>query len=210
MDLDRELAMSRAVMLRALDGFDDELAGVEARVASHGAPPAAVARLVDARRVRDAWRRAPDPTDLILDPTPVGWFTAQLAQAAVCLPAGPGAGFGPDASGRYAVPCLFDPHHGPANANAVWQPAPDLLPRPVACCADDASRLARGEAPLARQFATERGPRPVWECDDQLHVFWLLGHFTLGGWDRLPSTLAHTALAFQLNEVMTHQWSDRR
>ncbi|MGW0659774.1 hypothetical protein [Streptodolium elevatio] len=205
---DREAAQARAVLLRVLDGFDAELADVEARVARLGSPAAAVSRTLAAAGIRDAWRAAPDPTDLFLDPTPVGWFTAQLAQARACLPAGPGEGFGPDASGRYTAPCLFDPHHAPAEVSALWQPSPQLLPRPVPCCAEDAARLAAGQPPRAREFATERGPRPLWACGDRIQVFWLLGHFTLAGWERLAAVLAHTALASPLNYVMTHQWSD--
>jgi hypothetical protein len=204
---DREQAKDRAVLLRTFDEFDAELAAVEARVAACGSPAAAVARIVDAARVRDAWRAAPDPTDLNLDPSPVGWFTAQLAQARACLPAAPGEGFGPDASGRYTPPCLFDPHHGPANVSALWQPAPGLLPRPVLCCAEDAARLADGKAPRARLFATSKGPRPLWECAQDINVWWLLGHFTLAGWDRLTAVLAHTAPAFSLNRVLVHQGS---
>ncbi|MCF2530960.1 hypothetical protein [Yinghuangia soli] len=203
---DREAAQTRGVLLRIFDGFDAELAAVEERVARAGSPAAAVARTADAARIRDGLR-AGDPTDLFLDPTPVGWFTAQLAQASACLPAGPGQGFGPDASGRYTAPCLFDPHHGPATVSALWQPSPDLLPRPVLCCPEDAARMARGEAPQAHTFATLRGPRPIWQCDDRFLVFWLLGHFTLAGWERLEASLAHTAFSAPLNYVTTHQWS---
>ncbi|MYW06509.1 hypothetical protein [Streptomyces sp. SID3343] len=202
---DRELVKERAVLLRTFDEFDAELAAVEARVVDGGSPAAAVARTADAARIRDAWRAAPDPTDLLLDPSPVGWFTAQLAQARVCLPAGPEEGFGPDASGRYPAPCLFDPHHGPANVSALWQPSPGLLPRPVLCCAEDAALLTEGKAPRTRLFPTSKGPRPLWECDGDIHVWWLLGHFTLAGWDRLAAVLAHTAPIFSLNRVMTHQ-----
>ncbi|MGW1997394.1 hypothetical protein [Embleya sp. NPDC001921] len=201
---DREIAQTRALLLRMFDELDTELAAVEARVAACGSPPQAVARTADAARMRDALRAAPDPTDLLLDASPVGWFTAQLAQARVCLPAGPGEGFGPDASGLYTAPCLFDPHHGPANVGALWQPSPQLLPRPVLCCAEDAARLADGKAPRARLFATMKGPRPLWECGDRIQVWWLLGHFTLAGWDRLAAVLAHTTLASSLNYVMTH------
>ncbi|WP_406300763.1 hypothetical protein OG948_54470 (plasmid) [Embleya sp. NBC_00888] len=199
------MAQTRAVLLRMFDEFDTELAAVEARVADCGSPSEAVARTADAARIRDGWRAAPDPTVLFfLDASPVGWFTAQLAQARACLPTGPGEGFGPDASGRYTAPCLFDPHHGPAKVGALWQPSPELLPRPVLCCAEDAALLAAGKAPRARLFATVKGPRPLWECDDRIQVWWLLGHFTLAGWDRLAAVLAHTTLASALNYVMTH------
>lgn len=208
--LARETARTRAVLLRVFDEFDAELTAVRARVAGCGSPAAAVSRIADAARIRDAWRAAPDPADLLLDPSPVGWFTAQLAQAHACLPAGPAGHFGPDASGRYPEPCLFDPHHGPATATALWQPSPELLPRPVPCCGEDAARLARAEPPRARLFATSRGPRPLWECDERLHAFWLLGHFTLAGWERLMAVLAHTALSSSLHHVMVHQWSGTR
>lgn len=207
---DRELVRSRAVLKRLFDEFDAELAACVGRVSGNGAPPEAVARTTDAARIRDAWRAQEDPTDLLLDPSPVGWFTAQLAQARVCLPAQPGHGFGPDATGRYTAPCLFDPDHEPARTSALWQPSPALLPRPVMCCADDAARLALGEPPRARLFTTVRGPRPVWECDGDIQVMWLMGHFTLAGWDRLPAVLAHTAIASALNRAMVKQWSDAR
>jgi hypothetical protein len=194
------------MLLRTFDEFDAELAAVQARVAGCGSPAAAVARMEDAARIRDGWRAAPDPIDLTRDARPVGWFTAQLAQARACLPAAPGEGFGPDASGRYTAPCLFDPHHGPANVSALWQPKPALLPRPVLCCAEDAALLADGKAPRARLFPTLEGPpRPLWECVGEIRTWWVLGHFTLVGWDRLPAALAHTAPAVFLNLIMTHQ-----
>ncbi|HSA52583.1 MAG TPA: hypothetical protein VLH10_21060 [Yinghuangia sp.] len=205
-DLARETARSRAALLRLFDELDAELATVQARVAEYGSPAAAVARTADAARVRDSLRAAPDPTDLFLDASPIGWFTAQLAQAYACLPAGPHGRFGPDASGAYPAPCLFDPHHGPATTTALWQPSPTILPRPVQCCADDAARLARGEAPRARRFATLEGHRAIWECDDRIYAFWLMGHFTLAGWDRLSAVLAQTALASSLHYVLVHQW----
>ncbi|HEX2235147.1 MAG TPA: hypothetical protein VHK89_02625, partial [Actinomycetota bacterium] len=49
-------------------------------------------------------------------------------------------------------PCFFDPRHGPSVRDVDWAP-PDGAVRAVPACADDASRVERGEDPAAREIS---------------------------------------------------------
>ncbi|MFD7440560.1 hypothetical protein [Streptomyces sp. NPDC059909] len=92
------------------------------------------------------------------------------------------------------APCFFDPAHGPSSGDMAWTPLGGAS-REVPVCAADAARLAEGKDPLARQVATESGPRPYWEAGPAYGP-WAGGYF---GGGLLPALLVGTLLGSALS-----------
>ncbi|MFI8850218.1 hypothetical protein [Streptomyces sp. 891-h] len=90
-------------------------------------------------------------------------------------------------------PCFFDPRHGPSVEDVAWTP-PGGTERMVPACAADATRLADGEEPLARQVGTPQGARPYWEAGP-VYAPWAAGYF---GGALLPGMLMGTMLGSAL------------
>ncbi|MGP3976821.1 hypothetical protein ACTWQF_22970 [Streptomyces sp. 8N114] len=90
-------------------------------------------------------------------------------------------------------PCFFDPRHGPSVEDAQWTP-PGGTERTVPVCAADATRLADGDEPMAREVGTPQGPRPYWEAGP-VYAPWAAGYF---GGALLPGLLMGTMLGSAL------------
>ncbi|WP_173872163.1 hypothetical protein SALCHL_003757 [Streptomyces albus subsp. chlorinus] len=91
-------------------------------------------------------------------------------------------------------PCFFDPRHGPSVENVAWTPPDGGGERTVPVCAADATRLADGDEPLARQVGTPRGTRPYWDAGP-VYAPWAAGYF---GGGLLPGMLMGTLLGGSL------------
>ncbi len=87
------------------------------------------------------------------------------------------------------LPCFFDPRHGPSVQDVEWAP-PGGAVRTVPACAADATRVAEGEEPLARQVQTASGPQPYWNAGPAYGP-WAGGYF---GGGLLPGLLVGTML----------------
>ncbi len=73
-------------------------------------------------------------------------------------------------------PCFFDPRHGPSTTDVEWAP-PGGAPRPVPVCAADATRIADGLEPHARQVPVGGGQMtPYWNAGPA-YLPWAGGFF---------------------------------
>ncbi|MEV0134262.1 hypothetical protein AB0H83_38110 [Dactylosporangium sp. NPDC050688] len=79
-------------------------------------------------------------------------------------------------AGSDQPPCLFNPAHGPAEAEVEWAPGRGAARRRVPVCAADAARLRAGTPPLARMVQTDEGVVPYYGAHGR-YVDWLLGWY---------------------------------
>ncbi|MEU5834793.1 hypothetical protein ABZ820_14120 [Streptomyces diacarni] len=91
-------------------------------------------------------------------------------------------------------PCFFDPRHGPSARDVAWTPPDGGTERTIPVCAADATRLADGREPSARQVGTPEGPRPYWDAGP-VYAPWAAGYF---GGGLLPGMLMGTLLGSSL------------
>lgn len=90
-------------------------------------------------------------------------------------------------------PCFFDPRHGPSVQDVRWAP-PGGTERTVPVCEADATRLAEGDEPMAREVETAQGRRPYWDAGPA-YAPWAYGYF---GGGILPGLLMGTMLGGML------------
>jgi hypothetical protein len=76
-------------------------------------------------------------------------------------------------------PCFFNPQHGPATEDVVWN-APGRGSRRVPACAQDAARHAVGEDPEVRYLVIDGRRVPYWEAGRLLQPY-LRGYFPTTG-----------------------------
>ncbi|WP_406499990.1 hypothetical protein OG936_36075 [Streptomyces sp. NBC_00846] len=94
------------------------------------------------------------------------------------------------------APCFFDPRHGPSAVDAMWAP-PHGMPRNVPACEADASLLAAGKEPMARQVQTAHGSQPYWNAGPS-YAPWAGGYFG-GAGSMLGGLLVGTMLGSALS-----------
>ena len=61
----------------------------------------------------------------------------------------------------YRIPCFFDPRHGPASTDVLWNP-PGQGTRKVPACAQDAARKAVGDEPDLMTVRVDGRQVPYW------------------------------------------------
>jgi hypothetical protein len=99
------------------------------------------------------------------------------------------------------LPCFFDPRHGPSTTDVEWAP-PGGAPRVVPVCAADATRIADGYEPDARQVAVGGQMTPYWNAGPA-YMPWAGGFF---GGGLLPGLFLGSMLGGGLG--MFGGWSD--
>ena len=67
-------------------------------------------------------------------------------------------------------PCFFNPQHGPATTDVLWN-APGRGSRRVPACAQDAARHAAGEEPEVRYLVIDGRRVPCWEAGGLLQPY---------------------------------------
>ncbi|MEV4556433.1 hypothetical protein AB0K51_05470 [Kitasatospora sp. NPDC049285] len=185
-----ELAQLRTVVDEDITAFGEELDRLEF---NPGAPDADDVQRTDYSRALDAYDRAKRTMDEAKKPEDVLPVTEALEDGRFAL-----ATLAARREGRplpeRRVPCFFDPRHGPSVADVQWAP-PGGAPRSVPACADDAARLASGQAPDIRTVETEHGHQPYWNAGPAYSP-WAGGYF---GGGMLPGLLVGTVLGSALS-----------
>jgi len=93
------------------------------------------------------------------------------------------------------APCLFHPAHGPSVQEVSFGPGDHAVP----ACAQDAARIAGGEAPLVRLIAVGDRALPYWDVPAGYGGL-LEGYYArFGGAPRLAALLAGTPLGQALS-----------
>jgi hypothetical protein len=117
-----------------------------------------------------------------------GWYAVASAQARLSG----------DPVPAHRPPCLFNPHHGPAATEVLWNPAGGS-PRRVPSCSADARRMSNGSSPAARALRYADGLRPYWETGPA-YASWAAGWYASFGPQLLPTLLYGTALGGVLDD----------
>jgi len=98
-------------------------------------------------------------------------------------------------------PCLFNPRHGPAETEVLWNPGGGS-PRRVPSCAADARRIGKGIAPNARTLKYADAMRPYWETG-AAYASWAAGWYISFGPHLLATLLYDTPLGGVLDDPAT-------
>jgi hypothetical protein len=117
-----------------------------------------------------------------------GWYAMASAQARLSgnpVPA-------------HRPPCLFNPQHGPAATDVLWNPTGGS-PRRVPSCTADARRIGNGSSPAARTLRYADGMRPYWETGPA-YASWAAGWYVSHGPRLLVTLLYGTPLGGVLDD----------
>lgn len=165
------VAALRRLALDDLVALGDELRNLDVATQLPGASNAARARY---RAALDAYTDASSRLDATTRPEEVAAVTARIDEGRHEIAAARALLEGRPVPER-RPPCFFDPRHGPSVRDVEWTP-PGGAPRQVPVCAADATRLADGEEPAARQIEVDGRPVPYWNAP-AWYGPWVGGYF---------------------------------
>ncbi|MFI1972953.1 hypothetical protein BLA24_24755 [Streptomyces cinnamoneus] len=185
-----ELDALRVVVDEDITAFGEELDRLDFSPSEAGATEAMRA---DYERALDAYEEAKSKMAAAGRPQEVEGVTASLDEGRFALATLAARRTGAPLPER-RMPCFFDPRHGPSVQDVEWAP-PGGAVRTVPACAADATRLAEGEEPLARQVQTAGGPQPYWNAGPA-YAPWAGGYF---GGGLLPGLLVGTMLGSMMS-----------
>lgn len=149
----RRLALDDLVVL------GEELRDIDVATQLPGASEAARSRY---RAALDAYTDASDRLDATTRPAEVAQVTARIDEGRHEVAAARALLEGREVPER-RPPCFFDPRHGPSVSDVEWTP-PGGAARQVPVCAADATRLADGDAPAAREIEVDGRRVPYWNA----------------------------------------------
>ncbi|MEV4739620.1 hypothetical protein [Streptomyces sp. NPDC049555] len=184
-----ELDALRVVVDEDITAFGEELDRLDFSPTETGATDEMRA---DYSRALDAYDEAKSKMAAASKPDDVRGVTATLEEGRFALATLAARRTGTPLPQR-RPPCFFDPRHGPSVQDVQWAPPGGAL-RTVPACAADATRLASGQEPMAREVQTAYGPRPYWDAGPA-YAPWAGGYF---GGGLLPGLLVGTMLGGML------------
>ena len=154
----------------------------------------------DYGRALEAYERAKQAAGQIKHPGDAEPITAALERGWYAV-ASAEARLSGDPVPPHWPPCLFNPRHGPAATEVLWNPTGGS-PRRVPSCAADARRIGKGISPNARTLKYADGTRPYWETG-AIYVSWAAGWYVSFGPQLLATLLYETPLGGVLDDPAT-------
>jgi hypothetical protein len=189
-----ELRMVRRAIDDDITAYGTALSRLDSRLRVPQADPPTrrdYGRALEAyERAKQAARQIKQPGDAesITAALEQGWYAVASAQARMIgypVPA-------------HRPPCLFNPQHGPAATEVVWNPT-GRSPRRVPSCSADARRISNGSSPAARGLRYADGVRPYWETGPA-YASWAAGWYSSFGPQLLATLLYGTPLGGVLDD----------